>query len=975
MANYGLKYTKTLTHKGGQIITLRIYEKYDTTAPTQMTIGSVVVGLDYGIQGRESSVDTAIQKTSLTLSLIDAPERNTSSEKWGGWEEFYTPDATKYMVRLLVDGVLQWSGFITPDSYDEDLSYHAPVTITARDNWGRLNDFTFDAEGENGLITVSDLITAAVEKAGVDMAVSINNNAVWPLCDGIALYDHYVNVKAFDGDTWWTALEDTLSSLGMVITYEGNGKFLISPLRARMLKGEAEYSSVAKTSFVFEHPGHRSLSPACREIVEKQEYEFSRDMMNIRELRMSDFVAGSSYPFTTQPYGTAQATMPVYALSSSSPWKNGSGTYYSILNQFGYTAISGDDAVRLSDARTLFLAANPGTASDYATAPNKMRGAYCDIPMTKMMADIHFHIGEAVRLYNNKTNTGSAVYDESYTSPAIARVVAMMSYTTVSGITYYWSGSAWQSGAGQFVDLKPESDDAVFTADIMIPAANINEPGTLRIHFRCGVYIIRGEYTQAHEGEGMYMPITDIRLISTREVYARHKVTTKYVDTNNVIIQRSPKIGAVNFDTSSPYQVLNGVYSPSVGHPASREWYWPDNQSSKHQLPVLIHTQILPYHARPMNVLTGTVIKDSLNTLPTFSELWEYKGREYMLLSGRVDLLSGRLVNAELREFILYENMWDGSFPSTASSATIARDGESEGTATTSASSTSVSVGPSGGAASITIDTAMSDSSTNTVQNKVIKSYVDEKALTAEADANKYTDNKLELLEIGLKQEDENIRDEIYLAINDYAEQAPRRVTIQVSGLEDLIGITNSDSMEQIGLTEDVLAILGEGKASIVYDNSDTTLIVWNYSCRKVVSRNFFEVTFYQMDNGHFLGYVVRHGAGTQVWNVLKSDETLSNLALDFQGLYDLIPLSPNVIDSDMDAIGLSASAIDNILTGKYNKIVGVDANREVWDYGGYERNNEIFIFLSIGDGFDIHNAYSLFRNTSGTWRIIYAEI
>lgn len=955
MANYGLKYTKTLTHKGGQVITLRIYEKYDTTVPTQMTIGNVVVGLDYGIQGRESAVDSAIQKTSLSLSLIDAPERNTSTEKWGGWEEFYTPDATKYMIRLLVDGVLQWSGFVTPDSYEEELSYHAPVTITARDNWGRLNDFTFDAEGEDGLITVADLIAEAVTRAGVDMPVSINSNAVWPMCDGAALYDHYINVKVFEGDTWWTALEDTLTSLGMVITFEG-AKFIVSPLRARMLKGKADYSSVAKTSFVFEHSGHRSLAPACREIVEKQEYEFSRDMMNVRELRTTDFVAGSSYPFTSQPYGITQATMPVYALGSSGPWKNGSGTYYSLLNQFGYPAVSGDDAVRLSDARTLFIAANPGTSSDYATAPNKMRGVYCDVPMTKMKADISFHIGEAVRLYDGKTYAGTAVYDESYTSPAIGRLVARLAYTTASGTTYYWSGSSWLQGSGSFVDLKPESDDAVFTADITIPAADVDEPGTLRIHFRCGVYIIRGEYEQAYDGDGMYMPITDLRLISSREVYARHRVTTKYVETNNVIIERSPKIGAVNFDTVSPYQVLNGLYSPSTGHPAAREWYWPDNQSTKHQLPVFIHTQILPYHARPMNVLTGSVIKDSLMTLPTFSELWEYKGRDYMLMSGRVDMLSGKLVDAELREFILYDEMWEGTFPASASSATVAKDGEDEGADTASGSATSVTLGSAGGTAGITVDNYLSATSTNPVTSRAIKAYIDDSDAILE-DAIGNLAERIDSLENGTS----GGAGAVIFDATTSADPWSLNVLQTQTTYEEIAEAINAGRPIYMRFMSGLVAIVN----AELYDSGDISLYAHLVDPESHVLRTIH--TYGNSDSWSWEAFDESYASG------LSSP---SNVAIDFQGLYALISLSPGVADAEMASVGLTTDVISGILEARYNKAIGAGDDREVWNYDGYDGGTAINIFFRQGDGFDVHNSYSLRRDTAtGYWTIYYTEI
>lgn len=113
---------------------LNIYQKHTGLVPRAQEIGDVLAALNFGIQGADEAVDSPIQKTSLDFALVDAPERNTANEVWGGWESFFTSDATAYKVELVVNDVVRWTGFITPDSWEEDLSYHAPVGITARDN-------------------------------------------------------------------------------------------------------------------------------------------------------------------------------------------------------------------------------------------------------------------------------------------------------------------------------------------------------------------------------------------------------------------------------------------------------------------------------------------------------------------------------------------------------------------------------------------------------------------------------------------------------------------------------------------------------------------------------------------------------------------------------------------------------------------------------------------------------------------------
>lgn len=653
---YKLTMYKELQH-GSHTVRLNIYEKREDNALVFATpIGDVLQGLEYGIQGRDGEFAPAIQKTSLSMVLIDAPDMRPSQsiQMWGGWEMFYTNDATRYRVDLLIDGVLEWSGYVTPDSYEEDLMHHAAISITARDNWGRLNDFEFDHKGDQyGMISVIDLVRAAAEKAGVAMSVVVNESAAWPTCNGVKLYDHLLNVKAFEGEKWWDAVADTLEGLGISLTFKGKASFDLAPVRGVVMKGHASMADVPASSFVFEAPGHRSLSPAVKEIVETTSFEISEDMLNAREMSQSSFVAGAGFPYTTQPYGVVETTLPVFALGSDQFWKNGSGSYYSLLNPYNYTTVEGDDDVRLHDGKTLFLACNPGTAADYATAYQRMRGVYASVPMTMMKAKLCFSIGQGARLYDGKSYIGTAPVMENYRSPMIQDVIMSVYYVGSSGQMRYWDGTEWKQGGPGIAFVKPA--ESSYTAELEIPSADLDFPGVLTIRFICGRYIVQGEYDQEQDGDGIYMPISDIRLVPTRAQKSTDKVTTKYAETNNVILSRSPKIACVNFDTTAPAEVINGVYAPGSGRPAARVWSFTDETVA---LPVLIHKQLLCWYARPMNVLNGTLIVNELKDYPSFGQLWHWKDREFVLTDGRVDLISGRMKNAVLREFIRYEDLF-----------------------------------------------------------------------------------------------------------------------------------------------------------------------------------------------------------------------------------------------------------------------------------------------------------------------------
>ena len=92
---YKLKYYKVLpgvkTSSGSKAdLTLNIYEK-DYTGTSKQIDALTSLVLESDCQDAQSP----IQKVILRIGLADRPEiPDTDSRKYGGWEEFFTPDAT-----------------------------------------------------------------------------------------------------------------------------------------------------------------------------------------------------------------------------------------------------------------------------------------------------------------------------------------------------------------------------------------------------------------------------------------------------------------------------------------------------------------------------------------------------------------------------------------------------------------------------------------------------------------------------------------------------------------------------------------------------------------------------------------------------------------------------------------------------------------------------------------------------------------
>ena len=165
---YLLKYYKELVSHGHRW-RLEIHQDTDD-ASEAVEIGPVLQGLSLIMQGDQADIDTPIVKTSLEMVFVDAPDLE-DERKCGYWEEFYTSSATEYRVRLMKDGAVEWTGYVTPDSFSESLQYRGSVTIIARDNLGALQDYPCELHleyiSQDTRIMAKDLFETILISSGI----------------------------------------------------------------------------------------------------------------------------------------------------------------------------------------------------------------------------------------------------------------------------------------------------------------------------------------------------------------------------------------------------------------------------------------------------------------------------------------------------------------------------------------------------------------------------------------------------------------------------------------------------------------------------------------------------------------------------------------------------------------------------------------------------------------------------------------
>ena len=276
MAGYALRYYKDFGVQDA-IVRVEIHKLYAAVefAPAPIEIGGVLAAMRLHLQGDQGDVADPIVKTSLEMSLVDAPG-SEYGRFTGPYEEFFTPNSTEYLFKVFIDGVLEWSGYLTPDSFEEDITAYGVVTITARDNIGHLQDFMFDEQGNSdGMISVQEIFTKAWQLIASTQTLLIAEepDVVWPECYGYKPYELMLNVEAFEDKNWFEVMESVLDSLGLVLRYVGHNEFRIYPLRSLPLLDKSYLDDVESQPVVFKATGHRCLKRACKKIVDNLKYE------------------------------------------------------------------------------------------------------------------------------------------------------------------------------------------------------------------------------------------------------------------------------------------------------------------------------------------------------------------------------------------------------------------------------------------------------------------------------------------------------------------------------------------------------------------------------------------------------------------------------------------------------------------------------------------------------------------------------
>ena len=207
------------------------------------------------------NITDPIGKSVCSFSIIDTAQLD--------YDDFFTPDATAYKVVVSTrvgEGayVTRWSGYITPDFFAENLSYRTPISISARDNIGYLNDVDFDLDVST--ITVRELIQAAFNRIAEDYPMQIVFATQKQTAEGILAIDATISSMLLREGTWYEAIETILHDLGLQMRWVDNNTIAVLDLSQI-----PEYYPTQGFNFI-DASGYREILPAWRELSQEQDY-------------------------------------------------------------------------------------------------------------------------------------------------------------------------------------------------------------------------------------------------------------------------------------------------------------------------------------------------------------------------------------------------------------------------------------------------------------------------------------------------------------------------------------------------------------------------------------------------------------------------------------------------------------------------------------------------------------------------------
>lgn len=250
---YGLFAHKEITAlRTKHVYRLEIYKKdFSGTAMELEEFSSSPFSIT--LEGEGDEIYRPIIKSYLSINIIDKDQFD--------YTQFFTSDAFGFRVFLLRNGVRLWSGYITPDSFGQDLQYRSTINLVARDNIGYLSEIDYDWF-DYDFVSIEQLLTKAFDKIQAQFSL---DNRVNIFSGNKPITDAYIQTVGLKDKTWFEVLEEVLSGCGLQLRYINDNYTLHD------IANEVELGGNYTPTFI-DRSQRVDFSPAWREEQLEQDY-------------------------------------------------------------------------------------------------------------------------------------------------------------------------------------------------------------------------------------------------------------------------------------------------------------------------------------------------------------------------------------------------------------------------------------------------------------------------------------------------------------------------------------------------------------------------------------------------------------------------------------------------------------------------------------------------------------------------------
>lgn len=673
---YYEKYRKNITRAGGPNYRVSIYENRTSALPSNypMEIGGLVA-CNLVLQGQRSDVFEPITKTSLELALVDMSDKPTDgSVKQGNWEEFFTPDAMKYKVivsELTGTSTVTpiWTGYVTPDSYEEQLIYRGTISIIARDNLGHLGDLDFDgteSDSGSGMISVGDIVTQALAKVGamgLKNLTSDFNTGNHILCQdsekqltSVNLKSLYINIAACRGKKWLDVLENVLESAGLTLRYNFDNTFLLAEMGIIPEYLDGTRAGLGNRPFkMIQSSGRRQFIAAARAIKETFDADYGGLLeMNTQseDYRSATVTMGGQSvsvdePTGTHPFRRTGAIGMIDPLSGHYYNPRAGSIFYDGADMF-ITVLKSSDS--LSSYGSIKAEIPIAVGGENVTMRFKFYVSAYTHDGDYISNGVIFHAGSirpGRRPDGAYDQTMTVRYKIAYYDGTTRKylndqgIFSTTEYVFTNGVNSGFSSSRGRYGA----------DSADVEKEIRMP----NNSGTLEVIFLpC---LLTNTYAPSLSTGTYHGRINGLEIVQNDESWKGYHIRTNYNNKNNVMLDREPAFGQVS-GVISPRVLRNGLYIKGTNgrYPAAGAFYWRSKSDDNLRLAVLIHQQMLEFFSRPEKQISADIITS--DGILSFSQAHIYDGEQYIIQSGSLDLIDNVLRSVVMRTWKSWDELW-----------------------------------------------------------------------------------------------------------------------------------------------------------------------------------------------------------------------------------------------------------------------------------------------------------------------------